>query len=113
MKRSLALVVALVVTLLAASATAGPLPPPIEVTEEVTLKADTGEELRVPPGRYLPEPTWHALDLEMRRLQDAETRLAAENQSLRSSLDEGPGWGTWVTIGLALAAGIGVGAIAY
>lgn len=70
--------------------------------------------LNLAPGRYLPEPTWGKLDTEVKRLQDAETRLGAENGSLRKSLAEsGPGWGT---VGLALGtllAGILAGAVAY
>lgn len=49
----------------------------------------------VPPGVYVPEGRWEALDVEMRRLQDQETRLSAENKSLRESAGSWqPGWYT-------------------
>lgn len=60
----------------------------------------------LPAGRFLAEPGWSALDLEMRRLQDAETRLTAENTSLRKNADAWrPGWKTLtgaVLVGVAL-----------
>lgn len=116
-RKLLALVVAGVVTLLAAPAAAEPLPLPevIPVTESVTLRSDAGLELRVPPGFYVPAPAWAALDLELKRSQTAETRLQAENQSLRASAkdDSGPGWGSVIAIGSALAAGMIAGAWAY
>lgn len=114
MKRALALAIAGVILLLASPAIAEP--PTLEVTpitEPVTLRADSGAELRLPPGFFVPLPLWETLDQEVRRLQDAETRLGAENRSLRASLDEGPGWGTVALVGLTLAAGIAAGAIMY
>lgn len=77
-----------------------------------TATLDTGTRVRLPAGYFLPEPYWNALDVEMRRLQDAETRLAAENESLRSS---GSTWG-WGTVGIAagaLVAGIVGGVYAF
>lgn len=69
-----------------------------------------GSTVDLAPGRYLPEPTWTALDLEVRRLQDVETRLSAENAVLRQNAE--PHRSTWILAGLALAAGIGVGVYA-
>lgn len=113
-RKTLVLAVVLVVSLLSASTTAEPLPEVTPITESVTIRADSGAELRVPPGMYVPTPAWLALDAELKRAQDAETRLAAENKSLRTSAAEsGPGWGTvWIVAG-ALAAGIIGGAVAY
>jgi hypothetical protein len=60
------------------------------------------------PGRYLDEERWSLLDAEVRRLQTAETRLTAENQSMRKSL---AGWTPgWKTLALALASGLAGGA---
>lgn len=50
---------------------------------------------------------YSALDVEMKRLQDAETRLKAENTSLRKS--DVTGRGTLYAIGGALVTGLGVG----
>lgn len=106
-------VVALAVSLLAARATAEPLPlPPVVCTKEsITLRADAGQEMRVPAGCYLPAPTYAAVDAEMRRVQSESTRLAAENESLRESASQSPwGWGTLATIATALAVGVAAGA---
>lgn len=113
-RKLLALVVAFVVSLLTTNAAAEPLSEVTPITESVTLRADSGAELRVPPGFFVPAPLWATLDAEIKRLQEAETRLAAENASLRASAnDDGPGWGTVLAIGSALAAGMIAGAIAY
>jgi len=53
------------------------------------------------------ESTWSRLDTEMRRLQDAETRLTAENESLRESANE-IGFG-WYALGAALVVGFAGG----
>lgn len=59
------------------------------------VQTDGGSDLRLPPGYYLDEDNYARIDREVRRLQDQETRLAAENRSLRSSLAGWqPGWRT-------------------
>jgi hypothetical protein len=76
-----------------------------------TLKTDGGSELRLPPGTFFPAPLPEQVDAELRRLQDAETRLAAENAALRASADELPfGWGTVLAVLAAAVAG-GAGAL--
>ncbi len=71
-----------------------------------TIKTDGGSEVRLPPGYFVSEANWAALDAETRRLQDAETRLATENTTLRAEAERLPfGWGTVVALGLAFAAG--------
>jgi hypothetical protein len=55
----------------------------------------------LPVGTHVLEPpAWDKLDAETRRLQDAETRLTAENKSLRSQAGNGwrPGWKTLTTV---------------
>lgn len=76
--RTLAVVLTLATTRAAAD-------PPIHLQTSAEVKTDGGSQLRLPPGYFLDEPAWSALDTELRRLQDAETRLAAENTSLRAS----------------------------
>lgn len=54
--------------------------------------------VRLSEGYYFDEPTYDRLDAEVKRLQDAETRLRAENDSLRKSAQAWqPGWLTVVT----------------
>jgi hypothetical protein len=103
---SFALVVALGASplLLTSSATAGPL----HLKSGSSVKTDGGSDLRLPPGYFLTEPDWSKLDAELRRLQNAETRLDAENKSMRKSLDDGPGWGTLIITVTAFAAGVGI-----
>src|SRR4051812_44078966 len=70
-------------------------------------EADPTSCIRLREGWYLDEPGYTALDVEMKRLQDAETRLTAENTSLRSTAS---GWSPgWRTIAAALVVGIGLG----
>jgi hypothetical protein len=122
-RRRLQLAVAAGVILLARAATADPAPTPPhgttgagsptpgETFEHIespsTLKTDGGTELRLPPGYFLDEPSWDRLNTNMRALQDLDTRLMAENQSMKASLASWqPGW--WVVAG-AVASGIALG----
>lgn len=73
-----------------------------------TARTDGGTDLRLPPGYFLDEPTHTKLDAEMRRLQDAETRLNAENSSLRKSA-QGISFG-WKSMSTVLLVGIAIGA---
>ena len=70
----------------AAAVAADPAPgAPIHVQTESQIVTYGGSRLTLPPGYFMDEPAWAKLDGEVRRLQDAETRLTAENKSLRSS----------------------------
>ncbi len=71
------------------------------------LVTEKGAELRLPPGYFLDEKSWQERDLEMRRLQEQETRLGAENRSLRESADKFP----WVAAGVTGAAGVAIGVL--
>jgi hypothetical protein len=99
---------------------------PAEVPEPVTITFAPGEPLNVrltqaarctledervvlfPSGtRIIGETEWTALDTEVRRLQDAETRLQAENDSFRKSArSAGPNWGTVTLAASAFIAGM-------
>lgn len=82
---------------------------PVRLRSAAVCRTDGGSDVTLPPGVYLPEPSWLALDLEMRRLQDAQTRLKAENISLRKDLDKS-GWGLtlkWAGVALLVGAGLG------
>ena len=61
----------------------GPDDPPVHVHSPSTCHTDGGTDLRLPPSYIVPEQAWDDLDREMRRLQDQETKLTAENQKLR------------------------------
>lgn len=59
------------------------------------VNTDGGSELHLPPGFYLDETKFKRLDVELRRLQENEVRLTAENKSFRESAGSwSPGWKT-------------------
>ena len=66
---------------------ADPLPTKPSVFKTATVCTTAGgSRLELPAGWWLVPPlNWSALDTELRRLQDAETRLAAENASLKEA----------------------------
>lgn len=69
------------------------------IQSESTLISDGGSILRLPPGYFLPDAKFNALDLELRRLQEQEVRLDAENRSLRKSAETwSPGWKTLTAV---------------
>lgn len=74
-----------------------------------TLKTEKGSELKLPPGYFLDEKTWQERDSELKAAQEARTRLAAENDSLRKSADDIP----WKTVGCAFLFGAFVGFLGY
>lgn len=124
--KALALLVGLFVLLVAARGAAGQPAPDagpaeVEVEPDEPLQFVVGPRCTVgpvavslAPGRFLPEPVWSRLDAEVRRLQDAETRLGAENASFRKQAAEaGPGWGTVALVVAAIVGGTVAGTLAY
>lgn len=115
--RRRAAVVVIVAALHVGRAAAGPEPgdlhlrlaaeldPPKHFQTPSHVTTQGGSELDLPPGYFLDEPAWDALDYQVRTLQDDRTRLSAENKSLRDSAGTGAPW--W-----AIAAGVVVGAAA-
>jgi hypothetical protein len=98
-----------------APASAAPAAPsidhPLHILSPSSLTTDGGSVLRLPPGQFLSDAQWSKLDLEMRRLQDAETRLTAENTSFRQSAAAWtPPW--WLLAGAAVS-GITLGWYAH
>jgi hypothetical protein len=86
--------------------TSPPPPPPRHFrTPPVCTVGDATLEL--PPGYYLAESAFTKLDLELRRAQDAETRLTAEGNVLRRYAEAGNlGWrGAAVLASTAFVAG--------
>lgn len=79
--------------------------------EDTTLEKNDGTQYLLPPGRFFDEPTWEMLDQELKRLQDQENRLGAENKSLRDSLG---GWRPgWITVTSFLLLGVASGVSGY
>lgn len=110
--KRLAVCVGVLVMLSAARAAADPAPADwTRLRSASEVRTEAGSHVTLPPGYFLPEPAFERLDAELRRLQDAETRLKAENESLRASAAwSGPGWGTVALVLGAAGAGIAAGA---
>lgn len=115
-RSKLAVAVAVAVYLSATRAAAEPVPAPTpdltpwHIVSASTLTTEGGSTEALPAGVViLRGEAWEKLDVEIRRLQDAETRLAAENVSLRESLTDGggPGWATLTAFVAGAALGIG------
>lgn len=78
----------------------------IHLKSDADCVSTKGSHFQLPPGYELDEPTWATKDAEMRRLQDAETRLSAENTSLKASASDSVSWKLVVTVAsVAFAAG--------
>lgn len=59
---------------------------PVHVHSPSHVVTDGGSKLDLPPGYFYDEALHAALDVEVKRLQDVETRVTAENKSLRETL---------------------------
>ena len=101
MRRRVVLALALA-TVLAAREASGDI---YHLKSPSTLETQRGSKLTLPPGYFLDERTWQDRDAELKRLQEADTRRKAENESLRKSADEIP----WKVIASALVFGAFVG----
>jgi len=86
------------------------VPEPTHLKSPTQCRTERGSEVNFPPGYFLPEPTWLRLDNEVRRLQEQETRLTAENNRLRELTRSGPGR-TLFWVGTGLLAGFAAGAL--
>lgn len=82
----------------------------LHITVPVTIHSDDGDELRLPPGFFRDEPSHERWESELERLQETETRLSAENESLRESAREWrPSWHTLVgALALGIAGGFAI-----
>lgn len=100
------LVAALVVVglFLVSPAAADPATTPLHLLTSSTVVTDGGSTLKLPPSYVLTEKSWSALDLEMKRLQDLDTKLTAENGSLRAAVS---GWQPgFYTLAVAVVSGM-------
>ena len=81
--------------ILASSTGAANGEPSLHFSSNISVRTDTNPdvELRLPPGYFFDEDAYKLLDTEVRRLQDSEMRLGAENKSLRNTAEGWqPGW---------------------
>lgn len=86
-------------------------PAPRALCKALPTSENVPECRLVPPGRFLDEATWQRLDARFRELEEARTRLTAENKSLRGAVSAWqPGWGTLL---LTLAGGVTLGWAAH
>ncbi len=116
LKAALMLVVFIILTAPRALAQPAEEPAPVVLPmpkPHMLLRTGDGE-LRGPDGRtyLLPQLShvlnpdgWSELDAEMMRLQEVETRLKAENKSLRSSASDFP----WLPVAIGTSLGIAAG----
>jgi hypothetical protein len=82
-------------------------------TGEGQLVAPNGTTYTLPVGSHILDgTTWEKLDVEVRRLQDKETRLDAENKSLKDSLQATPKMG-WTAAFLLVGFMTVTGGVAY
>lgn len=90
---------------------APPLPGTLHLQTPSTVVTDGGSNLRLPPGYWMDEPTYKRQDDDLKVLQDKDTRLTVENQSLRQSVSGWqPGWKMILSaVVTGLAAGIYLG----
>lgn len=80
---------------------------PVHLKSPSKVETQAGSKLELPPGYFFEEAEKAALDAEMKRLQEREVRLDAENKSLRASADE-ISFG-WLALGTAIVAGFTLG----
>jgi hypothetical protein len=100
-------IVAAVVILATTRAAADPVHLHLHMRTPSTVTTDGGTTLKLPPGYFLDEDSYGQLDTEMRRLQEQETRLGAENRSLRKTLSSWqPGW---LVVAGAVVGGVALG----
>lgn len=111
-RRRLAALVVAAVIVESPRATGEPyVPAPLEVLHlksSSTARTDKGSDLRLPPGYFMDEPKFAQLDSELKTLQDARTRLEAENASLRKSASQDISFG-WIALSTALVLGLSGG----
>ena len=82
---------------------------PTEIGSGAACVSRSGTEFELPPGAVcVPPAWWTAADAEHKRRGDAETRLKAENESLRQSLRKRPV--RWYYIAGVAAAAFALGA---
>lgn len=83
-----------------------PTPHVVLKTGDGKLTGPNGLDYRIPESSHILAPiAWKDHDDKFKLLQDRETRLTAENKSLRKSADEVP-WG-WIAVSCAVGIAAG------
>lgn len=76
----------------------------VHLKSAATCTTVKGSIVTLPPGVFLSDDKFAALDAELKRQQDLTTRLTAENASFRA---QAPGWQPgWKSITLSILAGM-------
>ena len=98
--RRLAVAVAIILVLFSDRVLAEDLPFGHYVVKNTAVVDVAGAKFNLPVGTHVVTPDlWGTLETEVKRLQDQETRLKAENQSLKNALNAwSPGIGTLAVI---------------
>ncbi len=111
--RLCAVTAALVTFLLTTSAAADGAPveapptPHLQLTTPMLLTRNDGATRMLPPGHFFDNPAYDKIEKEIKRLQDQETRLTAENFSLRKATE---GWTPgWKTVASVFVTGVTIG----
>lgn len=110
--RLCAVAAALVILLLSTGAAAddAPAAPPtahLRLNTPMLLTRGDGATRMLPPGHFFDEPSYDKIEKEVKRLQDQETRLTAENLSLRKATE---GWTPgWKTVASIFVTGVTIG----
>lgn len=113
-RKTIAVTIGLLVWLASTDAFSQPAPESLRFKSAATCTTAAGNTAELSPGSVVfPGASFDLLETELERLQTTETRLTAENSSLRASAAEGPGWGTLTLIVLSLTAGIAVSQFAF
>ena len=92
-RKTLSMAAAALVLLLAMSTAACDSFPYLKFKTPAVCETEGGSNVRLPPGRFIPEPGWLKLDESWRDMEDDRTRLLAENKALKES-DSPVGWKT-------------------
>ena len=80
---------------------------PTHIHSSSSVTTDGGSTLRLPPGYFMDEPSWDNLNVQVKKLQDLDTNLTAQNQAMQSSLS---GWSPgWRTLAVAVVTGVALG----
>ena len=98
-----------VAVLVALSLPASAAAEPFRLHTAAQCVTEGGSDVELPPGIHLSEPDWEKIDAEIARLQEAETRLTAENAKAKELSSPDTSW--WL-LGLAFSAGIAAGVAA-
>ncbi len=94
------------------SVTVSPEADPIHFKTGALAGTEQGKIFYLPAGYYLPDLAWDKVSIEFERLQNVETRLGAENKSLRETNAARP-WSMVKVVGWSMLAGAAATALGF